>query len=48
MQALGAYANLSRNQGKSHFEQHIPAGVRNLAAVCEEAPELAALRPLFL
>lgn len=48
MQALGAYANLSRNQGKSHFEQHIPAGVRNLAAVCDEAPELAALRPLFL
>ncbi|MDZ4287531.1 MAG: phosphotransferase [Prosthecobacter sp.] len=48
MQALGAYANLSRNQGKTQFEQHIPAGVRNLAAVCEEAPELAALRPLFL
>jgi aminoglycoside/choline kinase family phosphotransferase len=48
MQALGAYANLSRNQGKAHFEQHIPAGVRNLTAVCDEAPELAALRPLFL
>ncbi|HYF34648.1 MAG TPA: phosphotransferase [Prosthecobacter sp.] len=47
MQALGAYANLSRNQGKTHFEQHIPAGVRNLAAVCDEAPELEALRLLF-
>jgi aminoglycoside/choline kinase family phosphotransferase len=48
MQALGAYANLSRNQGKTQFEQHIPAGVRNLTAICEEAPELAVLRPLFL
>lgn len=47
MQALGAYANLYRNQGKAHFEQHIPAGVRNLALVCEEAPELAPLLPLF-
>ncbi len=48
MQALGAYANLSRNLGKTHFEQHMPAGMRNLAAVCEEAPELSALRSLFL
>lgn len=48
MQALGAYANLSRNLGKTHFEQHIPAGVRNLASVCEEAPALAPLRTLFL
>lgn len=48
MQALGAYGNLSRNQGKTHFEQHIPAGVRNLTAVCDEAPELSALRSLFL
>jgi aminoglycoside/choline kinase family phosphotransferase len=47
MQALGAYANLYRNQGKTHFEQHIPAGVRNLSLVCEEAPELASLLPLF-
>jgi aminoglycoside/choline kinase family phosphotransferase len=47
MQALGAYANLYRNQGKAHFEQHIPAGVRNLTTVCEEAPELAPLLPLF-
>lgn len=48
MQALGAYGNLSRNQGKTHFEQHIPAGVRNLTAVCDEAPELSPLRSLFL
>jgi len=47
MQALGAYANLYRNQGKTHFEQHIPAGVRNLSIVCEEAPELAPLLTLF-
>jgi aminoglycoside/choline kinase family phosphotransferase len=47
MQALGAYANLYRNQGKAHFEQHIPAGVRNLSIVCEEAPELAPLLTLF-
>jgi N-acetylmuramate 1-kinase len=48
MQALGAYANLSHNQGKAHFIQHIPAGVRNLATVCDETPDLAVLRPLFL
>ncbi|MES2597025.1 MAG: phosphotransferase [Verrucomicrobiota bacterium] len=47
MQALGAYANLYRNQGKAHFEQHIPAGVRNLTTVCEEAEDLAPLLPLF-
>jgi len=47
MQALGAYANLSRNLGKTHFEQHMPAGVRNLASVCDETPELDALRVLF-
>ncbi|SKA82594.1 hypothetical protein SAMN02745166_00932 [Prosthecobacter debontii] len=48
MQALGAYGNLSRNQGKTQFEQHIPAGLKNLASVCEEAPELEPLRSLFL
>jgi aminoglycoside/choline kinase family phosphotransferase len=47
MQALGAYANLTRNQGKTHFEQHIPAGVKNLTTVCQEAPELAPLLTLF-
>jgi hypothetical protein len=48
MQALGAYANLSHNLGKTYFEEHIPAGVQNLATVCEEAPELAELLPLFI
>jgi hypothetical protein len=48
MQALGAYANLSRNLGKTHFEQHIPAGVANLIMVCEEAPELTPLLSLFI
>lgn len=47
MQALGAYANLSRNLGKTHFEQHMPAGVRNLTLVCQEAPALAPLLTLF-
>lgn len=47
MQALGAYANLSRNLGKTYFEQHMPAGVKNLTIVCEEAPELAPLLTLF-
>lgn len=48
MQALGAYANLSRNLGKARFEQHIPAAVKNLSIVCEEAGSLSALRPLFV
>lgn len=36
MQALGAYGNLSRNQGKPHFKQHIPAAVANLRHVCAQ------------
>jgi N-acetylmuramate 1-kinase len=47
MQALGAYANLSRNLGKTYFEQHMPAGVKNLSIVCEEATELTPLLTLF-
>jgi aminoglycoside/choline kinase family phosphotransferase len=47
MQALGAYANLSRNLGKPHYEQHIPAAVSNLAEVCAEGPELHELRTFF-
>lgn len=47
MQALGAYGNLSRNLGKRHFEQHIPAAVANLAEVCEEGLGLGDLRSLF-
>ena len=47
MQALGAYANLSRNLGKPHFEQHIPAAVANLTDVCREGDALGELRLLF-
>ena len=47
MQALGAYGNLSRNQGKPHFKQHIPAAVANLTSVCERDPALHDLLPLF-
>ena len=47
MQALGAYGNLSRNQGKPHFKQHIPAAVANLTYVCEKDPALHDLLPLF-
>lgn len=47
MQALGAYANLSRNLGKPHFEQHIPAAVANLADVCAAGQGIGELRVLF-
>lgn len=47
MQALGAYANLSRNLGKPHYEQHIPAAVSNLAEVCAEGQGLLELRMFF-
>jgi N-acetylmuramate 1-kinase len=47
MQALGAYANLSRNLGKPHFEQHIPAAIANLSEVCSEGQGLEDLRSLF-
>ncbi len=43
MQALGAYVNLSRNQGKTHFLQHLPTAVERLRDVCEESN---LLRPL--
>ena len=47
MQALGAYANLSRNLGKPHYLQHIPAAVSNLAEVCHASPDLHDLRAFF-
>lgn len=47
MQALGAYANLSRNLGKPHYLQHIPAAVSNLTEVCHESPELHDIRAFF-
>lgn len=47
MQALGAYANLSRNLGKPHYQQHIPAAVSNLTEVCHASPDLHDLRAFF-
>jgi aminoglycoside/choline kinase family phosphotransferase len=47
MQALGAYANLSRNLGKPHYLQHIPAAVANLNEVCQEGQGLHDLRAFF-
>lgn len=44
MQALGAYANLSRNLGKPHFEQHIPVAVERLKQVCASHPALESLQ----
>jgi aminoglycoside/choline kinase family phosphotransferase len=43
MQALGAYVNLSRNQGKPHFLQHLPTAIERLQGVCHES---SLLRPL--
>ncbi len=47
MQALGAYGNLSRNMGKPHFKEHIPAAVASLTTVCESSNALRDLLPLF-
>lgn len=47
MQALGAYANLSRNLGKAHYLQHIPAAVASLTEVCKASPALQELRVFF-
>ena len=47
MQALGAYGNLSRNMGKPHFKQHIPAAVGSLTSICESSEALSDLLPLF-
>jgi aminoglycoside/choline kinase family phosphotransferase len=47
MQALGAYANLSRNLNKPQFEAHIPVAVERLRAVCAGHQMLASL-PVFL
>ncbi len=47
MQALGAYANLSRNLDKPHFAQHIPVAVERLLAVCAAHPMLEPLSVLI-
>lgn len=43
MQAIGAYANLSRNLGKPHFAQHIPVALERLRNVCTAHPMLQPL-----
>ncbi len=43
MQAIGAYANLSRNLGKPQFAQHIPVALSRLSAVCTAHPMLQPL-----
>jgi aminoglycoside/choline kinase family phosphotransferase len=43
MQALGAYGNLGRNQGKPQFLRHAPAARARLRELCEEVPLLAPL-----
>ncbi len=47
MQAVGAYANLSRNLGKPHFEDYIPIAIERLRAVFEGHPSLAPLTKLI-
>ncbi|MCE9520740.1 MAG: phosphotransferase [Verrucomicrobia bacterium] len=43
MQAIGAYANLSRNLGKPNFAQHIPVALGRLRNVCQSHPMLKPL-----
>ena len=40
MQALAAYANLSRNLGKRQYLEHIPSAVANLMEVCQKGKDL--------
>jgi hypothetical protein len=46
MQALGAFAYLSRDKGKTAFTAHIPAALSYLAAALRELPEFPLLRGL--
>lgn len=48
MQAIGAYANLSRNLGKPQFAQHIPIAMSRLSDVCAAHPMLKPLLRLSL
>lgn len=43
MQAIGAYANLSRNLGKPRFAEYIPVALERLRTVCESHPMLEPL-----
>ena len=46
MQALGAFAFLSREKGKTWFEQYIPAGLQHLKTALVDRKEFPALREL--
>jgi len=46
MQALGAFAYLSRDKGKTAFAVHIPAALSYLATALRELPEFPLLRGL--
>ena len=46
MQALGAFAFLSRVKGKTGFRRYIPLGLRHLAEGLEEGETLAGVPPL--
>ncbi len=46
MQALGAFAFLSREKGKTGFRAFIPLGLRHLAEGLDDAENLAGLPPL--
>jgi aminoglycoside/choline kinase family phosphotransferase len=46
MQALGAFAYLSRDKGKTAFAAHIPAALSYLAAALRELPEFPLLSGL--
>ncbi len=48
MQALGAYAFLSKNKGLHSFLEHVPAGLAKLRAALSHAPRLQTLNGLVL
>ena len=48
MQALGAYGFLALKKGLMAFQQHIPAGLRNLQKATAQAASLPHLRELSL
>jgi N-acetylmuramate 1-kinase len=48
MQAIGAYCNLSKNLGKPHFRQHIPAAVTRLSDILERDSSLRSIKAFLL
>ncbi|MEZ5386165.1 MAG: phosphotransferase [Prosthecobacter sp.] len=47
MQALGAYANLSRNLGKKQYLEHVPSALANLQEVCQQGNGLLEIETFF-